>query len=109
MAIDYFTKLVEAEALANIKDMDIKRFVWKNIVTRFRVLWVLVLDNGFQFDSNLFREYYSSLGITNMYLSPAYPQSNRQVEAMNKTTVSGLKKRLDGAKGSWVEELPNVL
>lgn len=28
---------------------------------------------------------------------------------MNKTIVSGLKKRLEGVKGSWVEELPNVL
>lgn len=37
VAMDYFTKWVEAEALMNIKDVDIKRFVWKNIVTRFGV------------------------------------------------------------------------
>ena len=30
---DYFTKWVEAEPLANIKDADAKSFVWKNIVT----------------------------------------------------------------------------
>ena len=29
---DYFTKWVEAEPLANIRDVDAKRFVWKNIV-----------------------------------------------------------------------------
>jgi len=51
--------------MANVKDVDIKRFVWKNIVTRFRVPRVLVFDNGLQFDSKLFREYYDSLGITN--------------------------------------------
>lgn len=28
---------------------------------------------------------------------------------MNKTIVNGLKKRLEGAKGGWVDELPNVL
>ena len=28
---------------------------------------------------------------------------------MNKVIVSGLKKRLDDAKGRWVEELPHVL
>ena len=28
---------------------------------------------------------------------------------MNKTILNGLKRRLDGAKGRWVEELPNVL
>ena len=34
VAVDYFTKWVEAEALANIRDMDVKKFVWKNIITR---------------------------------------------------------------------------
>ena len=43
---DYFTKWVEAESLANIKVVDVKRFVWKNIVTRFGVPHVLISDNG---------------------------------------------------------------
>ena len=33
VSIDYFTKWVKAEPLANIRDVDAKRFVWKNIVT----------------------------------------------------------------------------
>ena len=33
VAIDYFTKWVEAEALVNIRDVDVKKFLWKNIVT----------------------------------------------------------------------------
>ena len=49
------------------------------------------------------------MGITNRYSTPAYPQGNGQVEAVNKVIVSGLKKRLDDAKGRWVEELPHVL
>ena len=55
--IDYFTKWVEAEPLANIRDVDAKRFVWKNIVTRFRVPHVLISDNGLQFNSKMFRRY----------------------------------------------------
>ena len=43
---DYFTKWVETEHLANIRDVDAKRFVWKNIVTRFGVPHVLISDNG---------------------------------------------------------------
>ena len=34
---DYFTKWVEAEPLANIRDVDVKKFIWRNIVTRFGV------------------------------------------------------------------------
>ena len=43
---DYFTKWVEAEPLANIRDVDLKKFVWKNIVTHFRIPHSLILDNG---------------------------------------------------------------
>ena len=106
---DYFTKWVEAEPLANIRDVDLKKFVWKNIVTRFKIPHSLILDNGLQFNSKSFRRYCRELGITNRYSTPAYPQGNEQVEAVNKIIVSGLKKRLDNAKGRWVEELPHVL
>ena len=70
---DYFTKWVEAELLANIKDVDVKRFVWKNIVTRFGILHTLISDNGLQFDSKTFKRYCCELGITNRYSTPAYP------------------------------------
>ena len=106
---DYFTKWVEAEPLANIRDVDVKRFIWKNIVTRFGVLYVLISDNGLQFDNKSFRKYYSDLGIKNRCSTSAYPQGNGQAEAVNKVIVNGLKKRLVDAKGKWVEELPHVL
>ena len=89
--------------------MDAKKIVWKNIITRFRVPKTLISDNGLQFDSKTFRKYCSDLGVKNRYSTPAYSQSNGQVEAMNKAIVAGLKKRLEGAKGGWVEELLNVL
>ena len=44
---DYFTKWVKAEPLANIKDVDAKKFVWKNIVTWFGIPHTLILDNRF--------------------------------------------------------------
>ena len=79
--------------------MDAKRFVWKNIVTQFGVPHALISNNGLQFDSNMFKRYCCELGITNRYSTPAYPQGNGKVEAVNKVIVSGLKKRLDDAKG----------
>ena len=44
-----------------------------------------------------------------MYSTLVYPQGNGQAEAVNKVIVSGLKKRLDDAKGKWVEEFPYIL
>ena len=89
--------------------MDVKKFMWKNIVIRFGVPNSLISDNGLQFDSRAFCKFCSDLGIKNKYFTLAYPQSNGQAEAVNKIIVNGLKKRLDGAKGKWAEDLPNVL
>ena len=109
VSTDYFTKWVEAEPLSNIRDVDAKRFVWKNIVIRFGIPRTLISDNGLQFDSKAFRRYCCDLAITNRYSTLAYPQENGQVKAINKVVVSGLQKRSEGVKGRWVKELPHVL
>ena len=106
---DYFTKWVETEPLANIRDIDAKRFVWKNIVTRFGIPHTLISNNVLQFNSKVFRRYCCDLSIKNRYSTPAYLQGNGQAETVNKVIMNGLKKRLDDAKGKWVEKLPHVL
>ena len=89
--------------------MDVKRFIWRNIITRFGVSHILILDNGLQFDCKAFRRYCGELGIKNRYSALAYPLENGQAEATNKAIVSGLKKKLDDAKGRWMDELPYML
>uniref|UniRef100_A0A2N9HKT5 Uncharacterized protein n=1 Tax=Fagus sylvatica TaxID=28930 RepID=A0A2N9HKT5_FAGSY len=37
VATDYFTKWVEAEPLARITDSESRKFIWKNIITRFGI------------------------------------------------------------------------
>ena len=106
---DYFIKWVEVEPLTNIRDVDAEKFIWKNIVTQFGVPHTLISNNGLQFDSKAFRRYCCEVGITSRYSTPTYPQGNGQAEAVNKVIVNKLKKRLDDAKGRWVEELPHVL
>ena len=109
MGIDYFTKWVEAEALATITEKNIRSFVLRCIICRFGIPRVLVSDNGKQFDNDSFRDFCSQLGIRNHYSSPAHPQANGQVEVMNRSLLKIIKTRLEGAKGIWLEELPSVL
>jgi len=104
VAMDHFTKWVEAEALANIRDVDVKKFIWKNTITRFEIPETPISDNRLQFDSKAFQKYCKDIGIKNQYSTPTYPQSNGLVDETNKAIVSKLKKRLEG-----VEELPNVI
>ena len=84
-------------------------FVVKNIVCRFGLPKKIVLDNGTQFDSDLFTEFCGRHDIIKSFSSVAYPQANTQVDAVNKTLKASLKKRLYEAKGVWPEQLPQVL
>ena len=57
--IDYFTKWVEAEALATITEKIVGSFVWKNIICRYSIPRVVVSDNGKQLDNDVFRDFCS--------------------------------------------------
>ena len=54
VATDYFSKWVEAEAYASIKDKDVTKFVWKNIICRFGIPQTIITDNDPQFDNIAF-------------------------------------------------------
>ena len=41
VATDYVTKWIEAEPLSHIWDVDAKRFLWKSVITRFEIPWVV--------------------------------------------------------------------
>ena len=76
VAIDYFTKWVEAELVAMIIEAKITSFVWKNIICRFGVPRVIISDNGKQFDNPKFRKFFQDLGIKNHYSSLRHSQAN---------------------------------
>ncbi|GJX49470.1 reverse transcriptase domain-containing protein [Tanacetum coccineum] len=46
VAIDYFTKWIEAKPVATITGNQIKKFVWDNIVCRFGLPGEIISDNG---------------------------------------------------------------
>ncbi|XP_022854622.1 uncharacterized protein LOC111375929 [Olea europaea var. sylvestris] len=51
VAIEYFTKWVEAEPLATISKPKLRTFIWRSIICRFGIPKVLITDNGRQFDN----------------------------------------------------------
>ncbi|KAK3030053.1 hypothetical protein RJ639_038464 [Escallonia herrerae] len=64
---------------------------------------------GKQFDNSTFRAFCSNLSIEQRFTSVAHPQTNGQTEVTNRTLLQGIKKKLDGVKGLWVDELPKIL
>ncbi|KAJ9566692.1 hypothetical protein OSB04_002658 [Centaurea solstitialis] len=77
--------------------------------SRFGVPSEIMCNNGSQFISEKTRTFYERRGINLVTSTPRYPQSNGLVESSNKVIINSIRKRLKGAKGKWVEELPSVL
>ncbi|KAK0576232.1 hypothetical protein LWI29_013980 [Acer saccharum] len=109
VAVDYFTKWAEAEALVHITEANTTSFVKKNIIYRFGIPSIIITDNGTQFDNKKFREMCEEFKIANYYASPAHPQTNGQTEAVNKVIKHTLKAKLEAKKGGWADKLPEVL
>ncbi|GJR88544.1 reverse transcriptase domain-containing protein [Tanacetum coccineum] len=61
VAIDYFTKWIEAKAVATITGNQVKKFVWDNIVCRFGLPGEIISDNGKQFRDNPFKDWCEKL------------------------------------------------
>ena len=73
ISTDYFSKWIEADAFASIKDRDVTQFIWKNIVCMFGIPRSIVSDNGLQFDSWVYRDFFQELKIRNLYSTPPPP------------------------------------
>ncbi|XP_016164660.1 uncharacterized protein LOC107607199 [Arachis ipaensis] len=56
-----------------------------------------------------FRKLVANLKIKHQFTSVEHLQANGQVEAANKVILTGLKRRLQDAKGAWAQELPQIL
>nr|GEY89152.1 reverse transcriptase domain-containing protein [Tanacetum cinerariifolium] len=109
VAMDYFTKWIEAKAVATITDGQVKKFVWDNIVCRFGIPGEIISDNEKQFADNPFKDWCDKLNITQRFTSVKHPQSNGLVERMNRSLREGIKASLGEGNKNWVEELPHVL
>nr|GFA26141.1 reverse transcriptase domain-containing protein [Tanacetum cinerariifolium] len=108
VAMDYFTKWIEAKAVATITGGQMKKFVWDNIVCRFGIPREIISDNGKQFADNPFKDWCDKLNITQHFASVKHPQSNGLVERVNRSLGEGIKARLGEGNKNWVEELPHV-
>ncbi|GKB76986.1 reverse transcriptase domain-containing protein [Tanacetum coccineum] len=94
VTMDYFTKWIEAKAVATITGNRVKKFVWDNIVCRFGLTGEIILDNSKQFSDNPFKNWCDKLNITQRFASVKHPQSNGLVEeGANRSLGEGIKAR----------------
>ena len=80
-------------------EKNLTKFIREHIIYKFRIPQSLDLDNALQFDNQEDRDLCDQIGINKDFSTPYYPQSNGQVEAVNKIIKITLKRRLDSLKG----------
>jgi ribonuclease HI len=62
VAIEYFSKWIEAKPLATITSVTVQKFFWQNIVCHFGVPKAITVDNGTQFDAETFKYFCDQIG-----------------------------------------------
>ena len=90
VAIEYFTRWIEAKPLATITLGAVKKLFWQNIIYRFGVPRILTVHNGKLFDSNKFKEFCKSIGTKIAFASVYHPESNGAVERANRVIFSAI-------------------
>lgn len=100
---------MDGKTYAQVKEVDIERFMWREVICKFGLPKEIVANNGTQFTSSCFKDFCDRWKITHSFLTLRYPHSNGQVVATNKTILNKLKKKLKSYKGRWSDELLRVL
>nr|GEW35335.1 protein NYNRIN-like [Tanacetum cinerariifolium] len=109
VAMDYFTKCIEAKPVVTITGNQIKKFVCDNIVCRFGLPGEIISDNEKQFQDDSFKDWCEKLCIRQHFASVKHPQTNGLVERANRSLGEGIKARLEARSKNWMEELPHIL
>ncbi|XP_055835102.1 uncharacterized protein LOC129903576 [Solanum dulcamara] len=102
VAIDYFTKWVEASSYKSVTKKVVTYFVRNNIVCRFGIPHSIITDNGDNLNSGLMHEICGKFKIIHRNSTPYRPQMNGVVEAANKNIKRILRNMIDNYK-HWHE------
>ncbi|XP_070014664.1 uncharacterized protein [Nicotiana sylvestris] len=108
VAIDYFTKWVEAASYKAVTKKVIADFFKDCIVCRFGVPEFIVTDNAANLNSDLMKSICETFKIKYMNSIAYRPQMNRDVEAANKNIKKILRKMVENRK-KLHEKLPFAL
>ncbi|XP_011069634.1 uncharacterized protein LOC105155457 [Sesamum indicum] len=98
VAVEYFSKWVEAEAVSKISEREVINFIWKNIVCRFGIPRILISDNGTQFQDRQITSWLQELKVQQNFTVVGHPQANGQTEVTNRIILQHLKSRISSKK-----------
>jgi transposase InsO family protein len=104
IAIDYFTKWIEAIHTRNDSHKVIIGFL-EDIMARFGCPNIIVTENATYFKDEPLIQFCEKYGITLIHSTPYYPQGNGIAKSSNKSLVKIIKKLLEDKKNAWDSKL----
>ncbi|CAB3992292.1 Transposon Ty3-G Gag-Pol poly [Paramuricea clavata] len=106
---DHFTKWVEAVPMPNQRAETVAKAFVNEVVTRHGVPSKLLTDQGRNFEADLMKQVFSLLGVRKLRTSPYHPQTDGQVERMNRTLKGILTAYVNKDHNDWDDHLPLAL
>jgi len=104
VAIDTFTKWVEAEPVGQITKENTFKFLW-SIVMRFGVLHRILSDNGTQFTSKKFENFCERCAIKHYRTLVYHPRTNGQVKRSNGIILQGIKTHISNRLSTYDKKM----
>ncbi|XP_070008532.1 uncharacterized protein [Nicotiana sylvestris] len=99
---------VEAVTLKAITKKAVVDFVHSNIICRFDISTIIILDNATNLNSHLMREIWEQFKITHRNSIPYRPKANGALEAANKNIKKIIRKMIQSSRQRY-EKLPFAL
>ena len=112
VAVDKFTKWIEAKPITNIRSKEAVTFFLDNIY-RFGIPNCIITDRMTNFTKKKFLDFSDGYGIRIDWASVGHPRTNGQVKHANGMVLQGLKPRifdrLNKYARRWVAEVSAIL
>ncbi|XP_043699976.1 uncharacterized protein LOC122650644 [Telopea speciosissima] len=107
VAIDYFTKWVEAQSYAVLTTAKVEKFIKENIICRYELPHDLISNQGEHFLEKI-DKFCAKFGIKRHWSITYSPQANGAVEVAHKNAKVILQKKADTHR-DWADKLPYAL
>jgi len=108
VAIDYFTKWVEAASYANVTRKVVTKFIRKELICRYGIPERIITGNATNLNNHMMSELCEEFKIKHHNSSLYQPKMNGEVEAANKNIKKIIQKMVVTYK-DWHEMLPFAL
>ncbi|XP_038996103.1 uncharacterized protein LOC120120555 [Hibiscus syriacus] len=108
VAIDYFTKWVEAASYASVTQSTICKFLKKEIICRYGIPERIITDNATNLNNKMMSAACEQFNIKHHNSTAYRPKMNGAVEAANKNIKKIMEKTTETYK-DWHEKLPFAL